>query len=368
MRIQIVTAIMLSLAFSQQQRGLVSTLTAAADVSVGIMQFTVRGTNPCGAVFLDYGDGIAITYPIRDLPVSITHEYTKVGNFRVIAKGMGNCDGVITIGVKVATVRPQPPPPQPPPPPPPARKTPSPPPPPATPPPPAIRFAEMDRNGDGVITRAEWRGKAQAFDQEDWNGDGRLSGEEVRIGAQPPRGGGNSQAAGFGDWTEARFRLLDRNGDNMLSLNEFLRGDPGALTMPGQEPGARGGGRDAPEAILVSARAAWTDTGIDVRAGDVLTIRATGTIQYTGDTGALAGPDGARGRAATGDAPLPREVIGALIARVGNAAPFFVGATPDAFRAPRNGRLYLGVNDDVLSDNRGEFRVTVTVSRGVQRP
>src|SRR6476661_2514205 len=46
-----------------------------------------------------------------------------------------------------------------------------------------IRFQEMDRNNDGVITRDEWRGSAQSFNVHDWNGDGKLSGNEVRIGA-----------------------------------------------------------------------------------------------------------------------------------------------------------------------------------------
>ena len=42
----------------------------------------------------------------------------------------------------------------------------------------------MDRNRDGVVTRAEWRGSAQSFRNHDWNGDGRLSGDEIRPGAQ----------------------------------------------------------------------------------------------------------------------------------------------------------------------------------------
>ena len=46
------------------------------------------------------------------------------------------------------------------------------------------RFRGMDRNRDGVITRAEWRGSAQSFRNHDWNGDGRLSGDEIRPGAQ----------------------------------------------------------------------------------------------------------------------------------------------------------------------------------------
>ena len=45
-----------------------------------------------------------------------------------------------------------------------------------------MRFQEMDRNNDGVITRQEWNGSAHSFNVHDWNGDGRLSGDEVRIG------------------------------------------------------------------------------------------------------------------------------------------------------------------------------------------
>ena len=42
------------------------------------------------------------------------------------------------------------------------------------------RFRGMDRNGDGVITRDEWRGSDQSFRQLDRNGDGVLSGDELR--------------------------------------------------------------------------------------------------------------------------------------------------------------------------------------------
>ena len=32
-----------------------------------------------------------------------------------------------------------------------------------------MRYAEMDANDDGVITRSEWRGTRQAFDAADWS-------------------------------------------------------------------------------------------------------------------------------------------------------------------------------------------------------
>ena len=44
-----------------------------------------------------------------------------------------------------------------------------------------MRFRAMDRNRDGVVTRAEWQGRDQSFRQQDRNGDGILSGDEVRV-------------------------------------------------------------------------------------------------------------------------------------------------------------------------------------------
>ena len=41
----------------------------------------------------------------------------------------------------------------------------------------------MDTNGDGAISRSEWRGSDQSFQRHDWNGDRVLSGNEVRVGA-----------------------------------------------------------------------------------------------------------------------------------------------------------------------------------------
>ena len=59
-----------------------------------------------------------------------------------------------------------------------------------------------------------------------------------------------------------------------------------------------------------------------------------------------------------------RAEIGALIARIGNGAPFLVDTDSGTLRVQQSGRLYLGINDDVVSDNHGEFRVTIANSRG----
>lgn len=43
-----------------------------------------------------------------------------------------------------------------------------------------MRFRGMDQNGDGVISRSEWRGNDKSFRKHDRNHDGVLSGDELR--------------------------------------------------------------------------------------------------------------------------------------------------------------------------------------------
>jgi Ca2+-binding EF-hand superfamily protein len=89
----------------------------------------------------------------------------------------------------------------------------------------AIRFQAMDTNHDGVITRAEWRGSDRSFRNHDWNGDGRLSGDEVRPGAQrESRWDDRDIDASIeqeSNWTPAHFRELDHNGDGRLARSEW---------------------------------------------------------------------------------------------------------------------------------------------------
>jgi PA-IL-like protein/EF hand len=173
-------------------------------------------------------------------------------------------------------------------------------------------FRTLDRNDDGAITRQEWSGNRRAFDERDANGDGRITQRE---------------------------------------LNAFDRRDDAADD--------RGVAGTSGELIPVSARDRWTDTGLTVRSGDTITFAADGTIQMSGERGDTANPAGSRRSAP--EALVRNSPAGTLIARIGNGAPFAVGARRTIARAPASGRLYLGVNDDYLEDNDGEFRVTVTI-------
>jgi Ca2+-binding EF-hand superfamily protein len=90
-----------------------------------------------------------------------------------------------------------------------------------------LRFRAMDRNGDGVITRAEWRGTDRSFEHHDWNGDGQLSGDEVRTGAMRPERPWDPEFDSadreyvFDDWTSRGFLALDHNRDNRITRDEW---------------------------------------------------------------------------------------------------------------------------------------------------
>jgi Ca2+-binding EF-hand superfamily protein len=90
-----------------------------------------------------------------------------------------------------------------------------------------MRFQAMDRNRDGVIARMEWQGTLQSFRVHDWNGDGVLSGEEVRPGARRQARSTTEQdfdpenADGFGAWSEEGFASVDHNRDGRISEAEW---------------------------------------------------------------------------------------------------------------------------------------------------
>lgn len=90
-----------------------------------------------------------------------------------------------------------------------------------------MRFAEMDGNNDGVVTRKEWRGSARSFEVHDWNQDGVLSGNEVRPGARRQRQGdpegfdSSEREYTFDDWTARGFTALDHNRDGRIAREEW---------------------------------------------------------------------------------------------------------------------------------------------------
>src|SRR5262245_57123581 len=91
------------------------------------------------------------------------------------------------------------------------------------------RMKTMDVNNDGVISRDEWKGRPEAFNRIDKNGDGSLTREEFGNAAR--RQGGrlnqmdvNNDGKIFCDeWkgNPKRFDRFDANGDGVISKEEI---------------------------------------------------------------------------------------------------------------------------------------------------
>jgi hypothetical protein len=90
------------------QRGVVNGLAldrTSAQVGATVSA-TITGSNPCGAVLVDWGDGTAVTHPIYQLPETRDHVYATPGRYRVSARGQGNCDGEATATVRIDAPKP----------------------------------------------------------------------------------------------------------------------------------------------------------------------------------------------------------------------------------------------------------------------
>jgi hypothetical protein len=115
--------------------------------------------------------------------------------------------------------------------------------------------------------------------------------------------------------------------------------------------------------IAVSGKMQWTDTQIDLKSGDRLSVEAEGTV-YANAT-VFCGPDGVPGR------PDWKEKYNllktanheSLIGKIGESGQiFFVGKSLD-MNADTTGRLFLGVNDNDVANNKGEFKVKITITK-----
>ena len=109
--------------------------------------------------------------------------------------------------------------------------------------------------------------------------------------------------------------------------------------------------------IVVSGQQAWTSTGITVRRGETVGFNVSGDVQLSTDTNDVASAAGSKAQRYAQGAPMPRAFAGALIAKIGpNGRPFPIG-DQTTVTMPQAGILYLGINDDNMADNQGEFRV-----------
>jgi hypothetical protein len=196
----------------------------------------------------------------------------------------------------------------------------------------------------GTMTDADWS-KVSGGSQVVW----LKSGETV-----------NGQLYDIGGTTPLKITFKTASGDRDFSSSEISRI---VLARPSNAVATSGTANlQAPtgNGISVSAKQAWTPTGMTVRKGETLNFNATGEVQLSGDSNDVASAYGAKSGRKAANSPLPNVLAGALIGRIGtNGQPFPIG-TGVPVTMPAAGQLFLGVNDDGFEDNAGEFRVDIT--------
>ena len=127
--------------------------------------------------------------------------------------------------------------------------------------------------------------------------------------------------------------------------------------------------------ISVMSNVNWTDTGLDVVEGQEIVFRAVGQISLQkGNPVTYCGPDGYGYQSL--QQPLQDRNIGALIGRVyflisvevdeetgeeirnEREEIFYIGSQ-NRITIPMDGRLHLGINEDLVVDNDGMYHVWV---------
>jgi hypothetical protein len=123
--------------------------------------------------------------------------------------------------------------------------------------------------------------------------------------------------------------------------------------------------------VSISSSKTWTPTGRVVRAGQSISVTASGRIHFGSPPIDAVSPAGIPIDAcATIVGPearnqpfaAPRLPCWSLIGKIGTGPPFEVGPQK-TFRAPSTGPLFLGVNDNRLKDNSGAWSATIFVTQ-----
>ena len=224
----------------------------------------------------------------------------------------------------------------------------------------------VDMGGSGFEVRVNGQGRqiatndvsvidfsGNAMSEADWAAVG--DGQQVVLKNGTTVAG---QLFDIGGTSPLRITVKTGSGDRDFSSNEITRiilarpsGAAAAAATSGLAA-ATGNG------VSVSPRQQWTSTGLTVKRGEVLSFNTSGEVQLSGDAGDIAASAGSKRGTNSAAGPLRNALAGALIGRIGNGEAFAIG-NQTTVPMPAAGQLFLGVNDDNLGDNQGEFRVDI---------
>jgi hypothetical protein len=150
-----------------------------------------------------------------------------------------------------------------------------------------------------------------------------------------------------------------------VAPNDPMPETPGGFRGRGRGRGrglGRGNVSDAPanaRSVVVPSNVQWTNTGFNVSRGERLRFEPSGEIRLSTNGDDIGRPAGAMSARTAPNATIPTIPVGALIGRIGNGQPFPIGDARTVFDMPDSGRLFLGVNDDHVNDNSGNYVVLV---------
>ena len=111
--------------------------------------------------------------------------------------------------------------------------------------------------------------------------------------------------------------------------------------------------------ITVPANRQWTPTSITVRQGDTMHLNSSGEILISANGTDKAITAGSLQHRLVPGAPIPSALAGALLGRIDSGQPFGIG-NQTSIVIPASGLLYLGINDDNVGDNTGQFQVAIS--------
>jgi hypothetical protein len=158
--------------------------------------------------------------------------------------------------------------------------------------------------------------------------------------------------------------VLTFSGDRQMNTNEVARIYLVAPSGINQTGNAATGGAQGDGSVQVNAADPWTNTGINVRSGEMLTFSVSREIRVgpgANDTATADGnPNVGAGTTMFRRLPVTSLPVGGLIGKVGNGRAFSIGSAPQAIRMPATGTLMLGINDLTFNDNSGWFRVVIS--------
>ena len=176
------------------------------------------------------------------------------------------------------------------------------------------------------------------------------------------------------------IRVISHENDGSTDCAQiavsFSTGEVSATSTPSEGPADESTVGSNKKIVRVPGRQPWTQTGIYIQPGDIVTISASGGVSFSAGS-APSGP--------AGDSPDCYTVASgpwgwrlrpyvanelpctSLLGRIREDGTVFYAGAQTTFHAATGGQLFLGVNDNYFGDNSGYWTAEVTVSTSPPR-